>query len=966
MRRLALFTSILCMFGTAASAQIYTSGAENPEIRWNTIETRNYRIVYPACADSLALEYAKSLESLREAQKTSLGFAPNELYTKKMPVLLHAYSATSNGMVTWAPRRMELYATPESINPESTPWVTQLAIHEGRHVAQMQLGKAGKGFGIFNTLSGELWAGAVSALYPGPAILEGDAVVAETALSNTGRGRTADFLEYYRVSFADSLWRNYWQWRYGSQKRYTPDHYRVGYMLLAGMRTTFDEPSFMNRYNERIASRIFPILNLQKTIKEVSGKDLNRAFMDIQKDFAAEWAAQDSLRAPFVEGEDVTRKARLYDSYSSLTFTDDGLYALHAALDKSTELVKILPDGKTESMGAFSSGVSRLVWDNANRRLMWAETQPSLLFPMESFSRLKYLRNNGQLKSYPIKARIFNPASSKVAAMHAVVQYYENGQASVKLISSGKGVPFEEYQAPAGLQPVEPVWIGSDLYASGITEEGFSIYRLPDWEPLFAPAHSKINRVFEADSLIWFTSDRDGVNNLHSVNPRTGELLQRTSTRFGANEFAFSPEGELYYVAPTVEGRVVRRLPADSLLAIPVSFNAIRVERAERLSAQESLKPAAYTGEISAPKAYKKALHPVKLHSWLPLYVEYEPIERLSLEKISDEGSLGATALFQNELGSAYGSLGVSLLSATDSLVQFRPSLHAQYVWTGWGPVFEFRADIAERARHGQYFKRVSTTEGMSFPSTTLDLDGTALNFTAAVSIPFNLSGGGWRRGIVPYFRASWSNDVMSTLDANLYTNTLVIDIREHSGVFLSKQGVRAYTMRPIPSSCIFPRLGVGADVGFTSTYSLYSTYPGYSYVKAYGYLPGLVSTHGLRLSGDWRHSAQSDWLLYDSFEAKADYAFPFGSVEWSFLGPVAYIRNFEAILHGSAYWEKNDSYITNNKNTLTEFTAGITLQARLSNLLWSPYDTRIGLKYIHNFSNPEPSGLQAVFSMDL
>ncbi|MBQ9310975.1 MAG: hypothetical protein IJ222_09000, partial [Bacteroidales bacterium] len=255
MRRLALFTSILCMFGTAASAQIYTSGAENPEIRWNTIETRNYRILYPACADSLALEYAKSLESLREAQKTSLGFAPNEFYTKKMPVLLHAYSATSNGMVTWAPRRMELYATPESINPESTPWVTQLAIHEGRHVAQMQLGKAGKGFGIFNILSGELWAGAVSALYPGPAILEGDAVVAETALSNTGRGRTADFLEYYRVSFADSLWRNFWQWRYGSQKRYTPDHYRVGYMLLAGMRTTFDEPSFMNRYNERIARR---------------------------------------------------------------------------------------------------------------------------------------------------------------------------------------------------------------------------------------------------------------------------------------------------------------------------------------------------------------------------------------------------------------------------------------------------------------------------------------------------------------------------------------------------------------------------------------------------------------------------------------------------------------------------------------------------------------------------------------
>ena len=977
MRRLFLFLLSLTAFSVVSFAQIYTSGAENPSIKWKSLETENYRILYPASSDSLAIAYAKSLERFRLAEKSTSGFAPNEFYHKKMPVLLHAHSATSNGLVSWAPRRMELFATPEAYDPESTPWVTQLTVHEGRHVAQMQLGRAGKGFGIINLFSGELWTGAVAGIYPGPALLEGDAVVAETSLTESGRGRTADFLEFYRVSLADSLYRDFWQWRWGSQKRYTPDHYRAGYVLLAGLRTTYDIPDIVNRYHARIANRFFPVNNLRKTIAESTGKALHRVFLDIQKDFAAEWAEQDKLREPFVEGEDVSPAARLYDSYRSLTFTNDGLVAIHSGLDKATELVKLLPGGRTERLGSFASGTSRLVWDSINSRLMWTEEEPSRLYPMESFSRLKYLDKNGKHKTYPIKGRVFNPAVSKVSAMFAVVQYYEDGYASVKLLSSGMGVPIEEYLAPAGLQPVEPVLIGKDIFASGITEEGFSIYRLPEWKPLFSPAHSKINRVFENGGLIWFTSDRDGVNNLYSVDPSTGEMLQRTSTRFGGNEFAFSPEGDLYYSAPTTSGRVVRKLPADSLLAIPVSFGAYPSKRAERLSAQEELKPCGYSGPISAPKPYKKGLHPLKLHSWLPIYTEYNPIERLTLESVAEPGGLGATALFQNELGSAYGSVGVSLLAEADTLsagydptkdfqTEFRPSLHAQYVWTGWGPVFEIRADIGERARHGQYFTRKSTTEGMTFPSSRQIEDGTFVNLTGAVSLPLNFSGGGWSRGIVPYFRMSWNNDIASSIDVEQYTNTIVFNIVAHEGVLLSRQGIRAYSMRPIPGSCIFPRLGAGADIGFTSTYSLTSTSPGYKYAKIYGYLPGLMSTHGLRLQGEWRNSNKSRWILYDELHGRADYAFPFAPVDWSGLGSVAYVRNFEAILHGTAYWQKYDSYVSGKKGTSTEFTAGITLQAHLSNFFWSPYDTRIGLKYIYNFSQPELSGLNMVFSLDL
>ena len=53
-----------------------------------------------------------------------------------MPIILHPYQMNSNGMVVWAPRRLELYTTPMADPLYARDWVTQLAVHEGRHIGQ--------------------------------------------------------------------------------------------------------------------------------------------------------------------------------------------------------------------------------------------------------------------------------------------------------------------------------------------------------------------------------------------------------------------------------------------------------------------------------------------------------------------------------------------------------------------------------------------------------------------------------------------------------------------------------------------------------------------------------------------------------------------------------------------------------------------------------------------------------------
>ena len=90
--------------------------------------------------------------------------APGGLQWGRTPVILHPFNPYSNGSVAWAPKRMDLYTHPEPYGSIPLSWMTQLTVHESRHVAQMQLAYR-KPFRWVNYLVGEMWPGAVSALF---------------------------------------------------------------------------------------------------------------------------------------------------------------------------------------------------------------------------------------------------------------------------------------------------------------------------------------------------------------------------------------------------------------------------------------------------------------------------------------------------------------------------------------------------------------------------------------------------------------------------------------------------------------------------------------------------------------------------------------------------------------------------------------------------------------------------------
>ena len=136
--RLFFLLAAVFAFSPEASAQFYLEGSD-PFGRWSELGTAHFRIIYPAGLDSLARTYAISLETWHPSVGLSAGMAPGSGQWGKTPVILHAFHPYSNGSVVWAPKRMDLFTRPDPYGSLPQSWVTQLAVHESRHLLPKDL-----------------------------------------------------------------------------------------------------------------------------------------------------------------------------------------------------------------------------------------------------------------------------------------------------------------------------------------------------------------------------------------------------------------------------------------------------------------------------------------------------------------------------------------------------------------------------------------------------------------------------------------------------------------------------------------------------------------------------------------------------------------------------------------------------------------------------------------------------------
>ena len=967
LRRISILAVLFAaLTGPESRAQFYTSGNESAFQRWSYVETQSYRVIYPRGLDSLGRACAAELELAVRPLGGSIGVEPGANYRRPLPVVLHPGIAYNNGYVSWAPSRMELMLGCDAYDRISLPTLQELAVHEGRHVAQMQLG-GGKPFRYLKFLLGQMPAGAL-AIYGGPVFLEGDAVVAETALTRGGRGRSADFLEYIRTSLDAGEPRDFWRWCYGSQRLYTPDHYRIGYMMEAGVLAYADDPQFAERFYSNIRERNgLSLCNYRRTIKQATGKGIGDSFNMIADTLGAEWARAADSRAPYTPSVELTANRKYYTAYTSPIQAWGRFYAISSSIDRGSELVRLDSDGKVLARYPFASESSRLQLSKPVGRIFWSEFRSHPRWEMLSESAICYLDSLGRRGTLVSGSKLYNPAPHDSLPLLAVTCDPGDGSSSIQLISAQDGCLAKSLTLPSGMQAVECCWLSDELYFSAVSSDGFGIYRASDLSCVLPPKHRKIKQLRSRDGELLFVSDLSGVNEVYALSADGSSLHRLTSSRLGSDEFFLDPEDRLYFAVPGTRGSMLHCSGADSLQRTPETWEERDVfPMAEKLSAGETVTyDRSADVAVSEPRNYSRLGHLFRVHSWAPVYFNMDEASSLSMETITQVAAPGAVAFTQNTLGTLYGWAGVKL---TDERWAFRPSGHMKLNYRGLYPVFELELDFNDRdSKFSRIVREIKEDGSKTMKIVSGSLGRPLIKASLDCYVPLKFNSGGWLRGVIPDITWTLSNDcyslTVSDKDApvsNLWT------IGRLTG------SVRLYAMQPTPSSCIYPRLGIGLNVGISGRPALAALFGNKFYCQLYGYLPGFASTHGIKFSV--LSQAESDnHMLGETYartlprgmtDTKAlsastsfssqtkfalDYAMPLFSVDWSGLGAVAYVKNFELIPYFDCTLLSGGVSKKLPANTMV-WGAGAQFDVVLGNLLFLPYETRIGLSagYLH------------------
>jgi len=996
--KLFFFAALLTLC-TSVKAQLYTSGEDPGYLKWNYITTDSYKLIFPKGLDSLARVYASTLQNVSRAVGYSIGVEPNQNYRKKMPVILHAYTSDANGMVTWTPRRMELNTVPDAYEADALDWIEMLAIHESRHVSQMQFVN-GKDYKPFNILTGQLFSGALAALYPGPLFFEGDAVCAETALTSSGRGRSADFLEYYRASFDEGDFRNWYRWRWGSQKYYTPDYYRLGYLSFAGIRYLYNDTFFTSRYYNRLDRKFIPFFNFQKTVKEVSGKNLRNTWDEIAAAQAEIWKNDKESRAPFDNVSRITPETKRFVEYSGLASAEDGIFAVQSGITQTRRLVRVDEDGTVSALRPFASSSSKLEYLPKADMLFWSETVPHIRWSMASNSLIRTMDSNGKVRTLTKKGRFFNPVPDPDGKLVAACMYPVQGSSAIALLNIEDGTVVDLIDVPDSLQAVEVAWLTKDrLVVSALGKDGFGLYDASGGFVVLLDARpAKIKQLHSRDGALYFVSDRTGVNELYCLNE--GVVKQMSNNALGGNDFVFLKDS-VYFTSLDTKGRGIYKTSRNEGKIVDYA-DIYRHPIADRLSSQEAfhlddLADSCSLGEI---KPYRKLSHLMHFHSWLPVYVQYDAISDLSFESVYSIGGLGATLFFQNDLSTSYGTIAYSARPGTGS---WQHSVDIKYTYSGLFPVFEFDVNIGG----GRTLYNISETLIDNKIRKSLlahSIDGCNVSGKMKAYVPMNLSRGGWYTGIVPKIDLSISNNLFSTTEVYSRCSPLPGTEDEYVEKFVKAvqgntyplamlvPGIRAYTMLGTASSGIYPRWGVGIEAGYSFRPGIRKIMADNAFAFAYGYIPGILATHGIkwtatvqRRCGDglfgqnyistmprgFEYGAGSSYTSLFPFQSKftIEYALPFLALDWSGPGPLAYVRNLEAKLHCDCSFYGGHNSIDN----CSLYSLGGEMTIRLANLAWIPYDTRIGFSYNYNGSSvwdhmaPQSKNVwKLVFTVDL
>lgn len=921
-----IILSILVVF--TAKAQFFQTGQDPSSIRWKQINTANFQVVYPEEFEKQAQRLSFVLDKVYQYGSVTLDFHP-----RKVSVILHTRTVNSNGLLGWAPKRIELFTTPHQ-QIYAQDWLEELALHEFRHL--VQLDKVENELPLLaKVILGEQATAIVVGTYLPLWFLEGDAVVTETALSKSGRGRMASFSMDYRAQLIEKGKYSFDKAYLGSYQDFVTDHYKLGYWMVGKTREKYGAEIWANTL-QRIGEHPLSLTPVNSTLKKFSGLSAKQIYSGIFDDLIRDWKHDMTSRSiDSVSVISPSKKSFTQYLYPEI-YNDSILFAYRTAINDIGRFVLIYPD-KSEKV-IYTPGIifeeSVSMTDNL---IIWAEKRADIRWTHSDRSVIRvYNIQTKFLREIKREHKLFSPVISPDLKSFAAIEIDPENYFYLSVFDLVTGRLIERFKTSDNQYFFTPCWDekGEKLFIVCLAENGKYLasfdLNTKKLRQLTEITYANLKNPVFTNGQIIFSADFSGTDNLYSLNTESKKITEVASVPFGADHPCVSNSGnQLFFSNYHSGGYQLASVGTrkNSNLKEISSIQLATDSFAENLANQEKGLP-----DFSNPdsvtyqtRKYSKLGHLFNFHSWAPAYIDVN----------SYEIRPGFSLFSQNKLGTAETRLGYDY-NVSDRTGRYKLGFN----YLGWFPEIytEFSAGN-EASTFYQIKNLVNNNHEILKSDTTVErFTWNEISADVNIRLPLNFSKGKYSRVFYPEIKYSF-NQVT-------HQNSTPEDFYSGNYHALTYR-IYFYNLLHQSHQNLMPRWGQQFDLIFRHTPFTGNDLGTLAGIQSVLYFPGITRNAGIKIYQGYQEKSFNKSYNFSNFirsprgfsgyqnnkmySLAADYKFPLIYPDFS-IGKLAYIKRIKTSFFYDYVWlsvpvvDENDNvYPNGHQFTLNSYGAELT-----------------------------------------
>lgn len=606
---------------------------QNPSgIKWKYIDTGVYKIIFP---EEIAPAGKRMADLMLHYEKYN--YSSIKTYPRRIPIVLINQNADANGFVSPAPFYSHWYTTPSSF--DGIEWFRGLAIHEGRHMVQMNKLKDGAGKGAWRILFGELGTAAFQVIYVPSWFMEGDAVSMETALTKGGRGRLPSFTLWQRGLELSGIRYSYYKNYLGSYEALYPrnDHYRLGYLLCSYIQRHYGI-DIWDRVLED-TGKYFIFFTFDSSLKRSTGKTITELYDDALNEYNSLWSKQiNALPVTDCEIKSAHMPER-YDNYLFPSINSSGdIFALNFSRDRKLTIGSIDNKGDYKAIRRipyevmYGMMMNERTLSSGGNKFLWRESVPDPRWGYKSYLDLKlYDSVSDETIWLSDKRRFIASVISENGDRAVAIEYTRDLKYRISIfdIIMKKEIMSAEINENTHIFDPAISEDGKHVALASLSDNGNSLLLYnTETGKMTDLTGVTFDETFRAPEFygkyILYVSNYSGIDNIYAIDTDKKKRYQVTSRKFGAYyPEAATTTSTLYFNDYTVNGYTVASMKLNPDKWVPL-------EKVERRLA-DTIEPIAknelarnFDSAYNVPrneydvKNYYPILNSINVFGWFP------------------------------------------------------------------------------------------------------------------------------------------------------------------------------------------------------------------------------------------------------------------------------------------------------------------------------------------------------------